>query len=164
MFESLPPMDYSLPGSSVHGFSRQEHWGGFPSPPPGNLSDQQSNPHVMSPTLTGRFFTTRANQEVQISYTYTTVQSLSHVQLFATPWTTACQASLSITNSQSLVKLMSIKLVMPSNHLILCRSLLLPPSIFPSMRVFSNKSVLCMGGQSIGDSASASVLPMNIQD
>ena len=69
------------------------------------------------------------------------VQSLSRVQLFATPWTAACQASLSITNSQSLPKLMSIELVMPSNHLILCHPLLLP-SIFPSIRVFSNESVL----------------------
>ena len=63
------------------------------------------------------------------------VQSLSCVQLFASPWTAACQASLSITNSQSLLKLMSIELVMPSNHLILCRPLLLPPSILPSIRV-----------------------------
>ena len=69
------------------------------------------------------------------------VQSLSRVQFFATPWTAACQASLSITNSQSLPKLMSIELVMPSNHLILCHPLLLP-SIFPSIRVFSNESVL----------------------
>ena len=70
------------------------------------------------------------------------VQSLSRVQLFATPWTAAHQASLSITNSQSLLKLMPIELVMPSNHLILCRPLLLLPSIFPSIRVFSNESVL----------------------
>ena len=68
------------------------------------------------------------------------VQSLSHVQLFATPWTAACQASLSITNSQSLLKLMSIQSVMPSNHLILCHPLPFLPSIFPSIRVFSNKS------------------------
>ena len=72
------------------------------------------------------------------------VQLLSHVRLFATPWTAACQASLSITNSWSLLKLMSIELVMPSNHLILCHPLLLPPSIFPSIRVFSNESVLCI--------------------
>jgi len=72
------------------------------------------------------------------------VQLLSLVQLFATSWTAARQASLSITNSWSLLKLMSIKLTMPSNHLILCRPLLLPPSIFPSTRVFSNKSVLCI--------------------
>ena len=70
------------------------------------------------------------------------VQSLSCVQLFATPWTAARQASLSITNSWSLLKLMSIESVMPSNHLILCRPLLLLPSIFPSIRVFSNESVL----------------------
>ena len=70
------------------------------------------------------------------------VQLLSSVRLFATPWTAARQASLSITNSQSLLKLMSIESVMPSNHLILCRLLLLPPSIFPSIRVFSNESVL----------------------
>ena len=70
------------------------------------------------------------------------VQCLDRVWLFVTPWTTACQASLSITNSQTLPKLMSIESVMPSNHLILCHSLLLPPSIFPSIRVFSNESVL----------------------
>ena len=70
------------------------------------------------------------------------VQSLSHVQLFATPWTAARQASLSITNSRSLFKLTFIESVMPSNHLILCRPLLLLPSIFPSIRVFSNESVL----------------------
>ena len=70
------------------------------------------------------------------------VQQFSHVRLFVTPWTTACQASLSITNSQSLFKLMSIKLVMPSNHLILCCPLLLLPSIFLSIKVFSNESVV----------------------
>ena len=72
------------------------------------------------------------------------VQSLSRVWLFATPWTAAHQASLSITNSRSLLKLMSIESVMPSNHLILCYPLLLPPSIFPSVRVFSSESVLCI--------------------
>ena len=69
-------------------------------------------------------------------------QSLSHVRLFATPWTAACQASLYFTNSLSLLKLRSIKSVMPSNHLILCPPLLLLPSVFPSIRVFSNESVL----------------------
>ena len=73
---------------------------------------------------------------------FSSVQSLIRVQLFATPWTAACQASLSITNSQSLLKLMSTESVMPSNHLILCHPLLLPPSIFPRIRVFSNESVL----------------------
>ena len=70
------------------------------------------------------------------------VQSLSHVQLLGTPWTATCQTSLSITNSQSLFKFMSIKSVMPFNHLILCHPLLLLPSIFPSIRVFSNESIL----------------------
>ena len=73
---------------------------------------------------------------------FSLVQLLSCVWLFATPWNAACQVSLSITNSQSLLKLMSIELVMPYNHLILCCPLLLPPSIFPSIRVFSSESVL----------------------
>ena len=72
------------------------------------------------------------------------VQLLSHVWLFATPWTSACQASLSITNSQSPPKPTSIKSVMPSIHLILCCPLLLLPSIFPSIRIFSNESALCI--------------------
>ena len=73
---------------------------------------------------------------------FSSVQSLSHVWLFATPWTAACEASLSFTIFQSLLKLMSIESVMPSNHLILCRPLLLLPSIFPSIRVFSSELVL----------------------
>ena len=92
-------------------------------------------------------------------YSVSSIQSLSCVQLFATWWTAAHQASLSIINSQSLLQLMSIEFVMPSNHLFLCHPLLLP-SIFPSIRVFSYESIL----QSTGVSASASVLPMNIQD
>ena len=76
------------------------------------------------------------------SIQFSSVQLLSHVQLFVTPRTAARQASLSITNSRSLLKLMSIESVMPSNHLILCHPLLLPPSIFPSIRVFSSESVL----------------------
>ena len=77
-----------------------------------------------------------------VSVQFSSVQSLSHVWLFAPPWTAACQASLSITNSWSLLERISIELVMPSNHLFLCRPLLLLPSIFPSIRVFSNESVL----------------------
>ena len=92
-------------------------------------------------------------------------QSLSCVQLFGTPWIAARQASLSITNSRSLLKLMSIELVMPSSHLILCRPLLLLPPVPLSIRVFSNESQLfAWGGQSTGVSASASVLPVNTQD
>ena len=106
----------------------------------------------------------------QLSYTYMifflwhggVVQSLSHVQLLATPWTAICQASLSFTISWSLLKLMSIESVMSSNHFILSRPLLFLPSIFPSIRVFSNELILCSRCQSIG--TSASVLPMNIQD
>ena len=75
---------------------------------------------------------------------FSSVQFLSRVRVFATPWTAVHQASLSITNSWSLLKLMSIESVMPSNHLILCHPLLLQPSIFPSIRVFSNESVLCI--------------------
>ena len=91
-------------------------------------------------------------------------QSLSGVQCFATPWTATCQASLSITNSRSLLKLMPIELVMPSIHLILCCPLLLLPSIFPASGSFQMSWVFTSGGQCIGVSASASVLPMNIQD
>ena len=84
-----------------------------------------------------------ASRKFCICFIYTaSVQSLSCVCLFVTPWTTARQASLSITNSRSLLKLMSIESVMPSNHLILCHPLLLLPSIFPSIRVLSNESVL----------------------
>ena len=75
---------------------------------------------------------------------FSSVQSLSHIWLSATPWTAACQASLSVTNSWSLLKLMSIKWVITSNHLVFCRPLLLLPSICPSIRVFSNESVLCI--------------------
>ena len=92
-----------------------------------NLRNVNQNNEILSHTCKNQF---------------SSVQSLSRVWLFVTPWTAAGQASLSITNSRSLLKLMSIELVMPSNHLILCCSLLLPPSIFPSTRVFSNESAL----------------------
>ena len=95
---------------------------------------------------------------------FSPVQPLSRIRLFVTPWTAALQASLSITNSRSLLKLVSIESVMPSNHLILCRPLLLLPLIFPSIRVFPNESILRISGQSIRASAPASVLPKNIQD
>ena len=91
------------------------------------------------------------SHEVQISplrfilpFQFNSVQSLSRVSLFATPWTVARQASLSIANSRSLLKLVSIKSVMPSNHLILCCPLLLLPSVFPIIRIFSRESVLCI--------------------
>ena len=95
---------------------------------------------------------------------FSSLQSLSRVRLFATPWTAARQASLSINNFWSLPQLMSIESVMPSNHFILCRPLLLLPSIFPSIRVFTMSQLFAWGGQSIGVSASASVLQMNTKD
>ena len=94
---------------------------------------------------------------------FSSVQSLSCVWLFATPWTAACQASLSITNSWSLLKLTSIELVMPSNHLILCHPLLLLCSVFPSIRVFSNETVLCIRWPKYW-SFSFCISPVNIQD
>ena len=91
-------------------------------------------------------------------------QLLSHVWLFATPWITAHQASLSVTNSWSSPKPMTMESVMPSSHLILCRPFLLLPPIRPSIRVFPMSQLFASGGQSIGVSASASVLPKNTQD
>ena len=120
------------------GFSRQEQWSGLPSPTLGDLPYPEIKPAtLLSPALWGRFFTTSATW-----IPFSSVQSLSCVRLFVTSWTAAHQASLPITNSRSLLKLMSIESVMPSNHLILCHLLLLLPSIFPSIRVFSNESVL----------------------
>ena len=91
------------------------------------------------------------------------VQLLSRVWLFETPWAAACQASLSITISWCLLKLIAIVSMMQSNHCILCHPFFFLPSIFPSIRIFSMSQLFASGGQSIGVSASASVLPMNIQ-
>ena len=101
---------------------------------------------------------------VNIIYIYTHTQSLSRLWLFATPWTAAHQASLSITNSRSPPKPMSIESVMPSNHLILCRPLLLHLQSFPASGSYQLTRHFPSGGQSIGVSASTSVPPMNIQD
>ena len=98
------------------------------------------------------------------SCSVSSVQSLSRVWLFVTPWIAARQASLSISNSQSLLKLMSIKSVMLSSHLILCLPLLLLPPIPPRIRVFSNESTLHIRWPKYGVSASASILPMNTQN
>ena len=98
------------------------------------------------------------------AFTFSSVQWLSRVRLFATPRTAVHQASLSITNCWSLLKLMSIKSVMQSNHLVLCCPLLFLHSISSSIRVLSKESALTLGGKSIGVSASESVLPMNTQD
>ena len=133
--------------------SRPKYWSGLLFPSPGDLPDSGIEPKsLMSPALAGGFFTSSVTWEALVirilftKYSFPTflhsVHSLSRVRLFATPWTVAHQASLSITNSRNFLKLMSIESVMPSNHLILCRPLLLLPSVFPSIRVFSNESVL----------------------
>ena len=122
------------------GFSRQEYWSVLPLPSPGDLpSPGIKHRSLASPAMAGGLFATEPPGKP-----YSSVQLLSHVRLFATPWTAAHQASLSITNSLSLPKLMSIESVMPSNHLILCLPLLLLPPISPGIRVFSNESVLCI--------------------
>ena len=99
-----------------------------------------------------------------LSVQFSLLQPLSRVWLFATPWITAHQASLSITNSQSWLKLMSTKTVMPSSHLILCRTLLLLATILPASASFPMSQLFAWGGQSIRVSAVASILPMNTQD
>ena len=121
------PWTVACRASPSMGFSTWEYWRGLPFPPPGDLPDPGIERMCVCVCM----------------YIFSSVQSLSCVQLFATPWNTARQASLSITNSQSLSKLMSIEWVMPSNHLILCHPLLLL-SILPSIRVFSSESALCI--------------------
>ena len=104
------------------------------------------------------------NEYLILKYIFISIQSLSHVRLFVAPWIAARQASLSITNSQSLLKLMSIELVMPSSHLIRCQPLLSYPQSLPASASFPVSQLFKWGGQSTGVSASASVLPMNTQD
>ena len=146
------PMDCSPPGSCIHGIfqarilewvaislsrvsSWPRDWTGSPALQADSLlSEPPWKPHTIINTLVHAF----------VYIQFSSVQLLSRVRLFATPWIAACQASLSITNSQSSLRLMSIKSVMPSNHLILCRPLLLLPPIPPSIRVFSNESTLRM--------------------
>ena len=106
-----------------------------------NASQRKRNGHWAEQKLENRESGQLKWREVY-SVQFSSIQSLSHVWLFMTPWTATRQASLYVTNSWSLLKLMPIKLVMPSNHLIFCRPLLLPPSIPPSIRVFSNELVL----------------------
>ena len=127
------------------GFPRQEYWSGFPRPPTGDFPDTGIKPtSSASPSLQAYFIYCWATGEAHTCMYVSPVLSLSHVRLFATPWIVARQASLSITNSWTSLRLTSIKSVMPSSHLILCRPLLLLPPIPPSIRVFSNESTLCM--------------------
>ena len=136
------PVDCSPPDSSVHRIlqARTLEWVAIP------FSKGSSRPRnqTQSPALQGVSLLSEPAEKLlcTIFIQFSSVQSLSHVWLFAIPWIAAHQTSLSITNSQSLPKPMSIESVMPSNHLILCHPLLLLPSIFPSIRVFSNESAL----------------------
>ena len=142
------PVTHQAPLSM--GFPRQESWSGLPFPSPEDLPDPGIKP--VSPTLqvvtciASEFFPSWAFGEAPLkeSDQIKSDQSLSRVWLFVTPWIAACQASLSITNSRSSLRLMSIESVMPSSHLILCHPLLLLPPIPPSIRVFSNESTLRM--------------------
>ena len=111
-------------------------------PPGGHIPTRAPGVHLLQVSHTVGWVSLPFIRLLYVADQFSSVQSLSRVRLFATPWTTAHYASLSITNSQSLLKLMSIESVMPSNNLILCQPLLLPPSIFPNIRVFSNESVL----------------------
>ena len=132
------PMNYSLLGSSFHGIlqARILEWVAMPSSR--GSSWLRDWTHVSYVSCIGRFYPSWHLGSPQVS----SVQSLSRIRHFVTLWTAARQASLSIANYWSLLSLMSIESVMPSNHLILCRSLLLLPSIFLSIRVFSNEPVL----------------------
>ena len=147
------PRDCSLLGSFVHGSSPGKNIG-VGCHGPGVFLTQGLNPGLQQ----CRWNLYQVTRDFCIGYKisnsgsffilpfclFSSVQSLSHVRLFVTPWIAARQASLSITNSRSLLKLMSIESVMPSSHFILCRPLLLPPPIPPSIRVFSNESTLHM--------------------
>ena len=146
------PMGSSPPDSSVPAVLQARRPVGSHSLPQGIFPTQGSNQvsHVA-----GRSF---------IIWTTSSVQSLSHVWLFVTPWTAAHQVFLSITNSQSLLRLMSIASVMPSNHLILCHLPLFFPQSFPASGSLQTSQLFASGGQSIGVSASTSVLPVNSQD
>ena len=124
------------------GFSRQEYWNGLAMP--SSKGSSRSRDQTCISCIAGRFLTTESPGKPLCKDHFSSVRLLSYVRLFVTPWTAACQASLSITNSLSLLKLMFIESVMPSNHLILCHPLFLLPSIFPSIKVFSNESVLCI--------------------
>ena len=142
------PMDWSLSGSYLHGVFQTEYWSGLPFPTLGICSWPRDRTQVSCVSCFGRqilyhWATWEAFEGIS-SVQFSSVQLLSRVRLFVTPWTAARQASLSITNSRSPPKPMSIESVMPSSHLILCNPLLLLPPIPPSIRVFSNESTLRM--------------------
>ena len=127
------------------------------------LTHPQTDMHTYSLTPKTWSRTIKSTLSLMHMDQFSSVQSFSHVRLFATPWTAAPQANLSIINSRSLLKLVSIESVMPSNHLILCRPLLLLPASFPASGSLPVSRLLASGAQSIGASASSSVLPVNLQ-
>ena len=138
------PMDCSPRDSSVHGILQARILEWVPCPPPGHLSYSGIQPKsLMFLALPGGFFITSATWEPHMN-PIVADQLVSCVQIFVTPWIAACQACLSLTISQSLLKFKSIESVMPSNHLIFYHRLFLLPSIFPSIRVFSSESALCI--------------------
>ena len=137
------PMDHSPPGSSVHGILQASILGWVAMPSSRGSSWPRDRIWVSVISCTGRWVLYHSCHLGSPINIFSSVQSLSRVRLFVTPWIAACQASLSITNSQSSLRLTSIESVMPSIHLTLCHPLLLPP-IPPSIRVFSNESTLCM--------------------
>ena len=131
------PMDKGAWQATAHGVTSVGHEL-VTKPPPIPVTFSRKAPQTALSLGSPHMLPLNLESPLQVS----SIQSFSCVQLSVTPWTAACQVSLSITNSQSLLKLMSIESVMPSNNLILCPPLLLPPSIFPSMRIFSNESAL----------------------
>ena len=144
------------------GLSRQEYWSGLPCPPPEDPPNPGMEPR--SPTLQADSLPSEPPGEPKLMHRFSSVQSLSRVRIFATPWTAAHQASLSFTNSQSFLKLMSIELMMTSNHLIFSCPFFSCPQSLPASRPFPMSQVFASGGQSIGVSASALFLPRNTQD
>ena len=181
------PKDYSLPDALSMEFSRQEYWSGLPFPIPGNLPDPGIKP--TSPALAGRFFTTAASAKhkmfiVSLFIIAKKLETSLLMMFIKTEWicklwhqfSSVAQSCLTLCNPMSCStpglpvqlqlppKLMSIESVMPSNYFILCSPLLLLPSIFPSIRVFSMSQLFASGSQSIGVSVSTSDLPMNTQD
>ena len=150
---SSQPRDWTQVSSIAGGFftswvtmEAQEYWSGEPIPSPGIFLTQGLNTYLLLllQLQMGSLPLEPPGKPPSVSVSISSVQLLSCVPLFATPWTAARQASLNITNSRNLLKLTFIDLVMPSNHLIFCRPLLLLPSIFPSIRGISYESVLCI--------------------
>ena len=143
------------------GFSRRECWNGLPFPSPGIFPTQELNIHICSYKQSIYISMDCMTTHIHLYYVkiqFTSVQSLSRVRLFATPWIAAHQASLSITNSQISLKCTSIELVMPSSHLILCRSLSSCPQSLPASESFPMRQLFAWGSQSTGVSALASLL------